>query len=249
MMFQIAAVNSLANDCGTKASFPNIFTHLDYLNKEKSFNPALNHSLDYLNFLSPLRYQPPPRSLPTVKFPFHYENKSIPTDCWVDGFFQSEKYFIHNREAILNLFRETEQGNRAYEKYFAKDIGTTMSIHIRRGDYLKLPNHHPTSPMSYYEKAIDKMAAFDRALVFSDDVEWCKANFKDSRFVFPQEKDYVEMFLMSKCNKHIIANSSFSWWGAWLSDSIQVIAPKTHFGVALKHVKDSDVYPESWIRI
>ena len=249
MLFQIAATTSFAKDCGTEASFPNILNHLNYLNMEMEQNPTLNHSLEYLDFLSPLLSESPSRPLPTIGFPFHYERKSPPSDCWIDGYFQSEKYFIHNRADVLALFREADSTSKAYEKYFKKDSGITISIHVRRGDYLKFPQHHPIAPVSYYEEAIKKMGAFDRALVFSDDVEWCKATFRDPRFIFPQEKDYVELFLMSKCDKHIVANSSFSWWGAWLSNTSQVITPKIHLGVALSNLKDSDIHPKSWIKI
>ena len=249
MLFQIAAVSSMAKDIGTEASFPNLFRHLSYLNREGVCNPNLKHSMDYLSFLSPLRTQMPTTTLPTIGFPLHFEYKDVPLNCWVDGFFQSEKYFAHNRVDILDLFLETDQMIGARKEYFSKDSKITISVHVRRGDYLKSPNHHPVANELYYVEAISKLEPFDVALVFSDDVAWCKDTFTDPRFVFPEEKDYIEIYLMSKCDKHIVANSSFSWWGAWLSSRTQVIAPKRHFGEALNNTKDSDIYPESWNRI
>lgn len=248
MLFQIAAATSIAEDLKTTASFPNLIKHLDYLNNEKTYCPSLNHSHEYLNIFSSLKTDLPKKRLPVFKFPFHYDNLVLPTDCWIDGFFQSEKYFAHNREEILSLFKETEEVVNIFDKY---SIGKkeVISMHVRRGDYLKLSSHHPPLLKKYYREALDNFPVTTKVFVFSDDIEWCKQTFTEDRFRFIKEKDYLELFLMSKCDYHIVANSSFSWWGAWLSEQKGVIAPKRHFGKSLSNISDKDVYPDNWIRI
>jgi hypothetical protein len=103
--------------------------------------------------------------------------------------------------------------------------------------------------MDYYRNAIAEFSDDTRFLVFSDDIQWCKENFKGDNFHFIEgEKDYVDLYLMSLCNNNIIANSSFSWWGAWLNNTPnkKVIAPKQWFGKA-KQLNTKDLIPETWI--
>jgi len=119
-------------------------------------------------------------------------------------------------------------------------------LHVRRGDYLQLPTHHPTCTIDYYHKAL---ANFDgKVLVFSDDIDWCRKTFQDPRFEFVKGNlDYIDLYLMSMCKNNIIANSSFSWWAAWLNDNKdkKVIAPKKWFGPAISH-NTMDLYPKKW---
>ena len=79
--------------------------------------------------------------------------------------------------------------------------------------------------MDYYKKAMDYLDKPDKYLIFSDDIEWCKQNFIGDEFVFIDEKDYISLFLMSYCESHVIANSSFSWWGAWLNSNHGKLRP------------------------
>jgi hypothetical protein len=103
-------------------------------------------------------------------------------------------------------------------------------------------------------KAIKHMDQDSVFLIFSDDIYWCKQNFPDlpEKFVFIDEnKDYEELFLMSKCKNNIICNSTFSWWGAWLNknDQKKVVAPAKWFGSAYDHYNTNDLYCENWIKI
>lgn len=248
MLFQIAATISLSKDLKTEASFPNLNSQLVYLNNRKTETPDLNHAQEYLSFLPNLKTQNPDKKLPIFRFPFHYVERELPVDCWVDGFFQSEKYFAHNRDEILNVFTQTEEIINIFDKY---SIGKeeVISMHVRRGDYLKLSSHHPPLLEKYYREALSNFPVTTKVFVFSDDIEWCKQTFTEDRFCFIKEKDYLELFLMSKCDYHIVANSSFSWWGAWLSSQKKVIAPKKHFGIALNNIIDTDIYPSTWIRL
>lgn len=91
----------------------------------------------------------------------------------------------------------------------------------------------------------------DLFIVFSDDIEWCEENLpKDNFYYIKNEKDYIELYLMSMCNNNITCNSSFSWWGAWLNkkEDKKVIGPKIWFGSAINHNTD-DIIPQSWIKL
>ena len=172
----------------------------------------------------------------------------------LNGYFQSEKYFINYREEILNLF-QIDQTTELYlnEKYQEVLNQNTCSIHVRRGDYLSLPNHHPVQNIDYYKRACDIIGNGKTYLIFSDDIEWCKINFdflKNKIFV-TDNTDFQDLYLMSKCNSNIIANSTFSWWGAWINNHIdkKVIAPKVWFGNFYSNFNTSDLYFENNIII
>ena len=105
--------------------------------------------------------------------------------------------------------------------------------------------------MEYYENALNKLPKDIPVLIFSDDTEWCKKQdiFQPDRFLISEsDNNLVDMCLMTMCSYHIIANSSFSWWGAWISNSKKVIAPKIWFG-SHANLDDRDLVPDSWERI
>lgn len=169
------------------------------------------------------------------------------------GYFQSEKYFKDYENDIRELFM-------SYDIELSNEINNiltnhnTCSIHVRRGDYLKYPDHHPTQTVEYYTNAIHLINEDAVFLVFSDDIGWCKEHFKSipRNFKFIEGyKDYEDLYIMSKCNDNIIANSTFSWWGAWLNNNQnkKVIAPKKWFGPLMKNNNTDDLYCEGWIKI
>lgn len=168
------------------------------------------------------------------------------------GYFQSEKYFLNHRKEILEIFEideiTEEKINQNYGDILSLD---TCSIHIRRGDYLYQQQYHPIQTMEYYNEAIEKIGLDKHFLIFSDDIEWCidNFNFLDNKTFVSNNLDYEDLYLMSKCNNNIIANSSFSWWGSWLNknDDKIVIAPKNWFGSSYSHLETSDLYCEKWI--
>lgn len=164
------------------------------------------------------------------------------------GYFQSEKYFNHIREDIKNDFSFSESITN-YCINFIKDIGDeVISLHIRRGDYLNLQSFHPTPPLEYYVEALKRLPDIP-VLIFSDDPDWCfqQELFNSNRFLISQsDQADFDMCLMTMCNYHIIANSSFSWWGAWLADSKKVFAPKVWFGPSLTHFYTKDLYVDNW---
>ena len=200
-------------------------------------------------------------------FPFQETILSGPTDLL--GFFQSERYFAHCEQEIRHFFTARRELVQQLQVTFGHLLATkTCSIHVRRGDYVsRVPRLFAELAASdYYEKAI---ACFDkdtRFLVFSDDLPWCRQRFQGERFVFNEGlRDIADLFLMASCRGHIIANSSFSWWAAWLDPrpDKQVIAPLAWFageyadssipfraGPLHRGFHDTrDLIPESWTRL
>lgn len=167
------------------------------------------------------------------------------------GYFQSFKYFEKHRDKILkDLNIESLQSN-VIEKY--GDFSDFVSIHVRRGDYLELSDYHHNLQIDYYRKAVKNFDQDTKFLIFSNDIGWCKQNFDFLKHVSFSEalEDWEDIILMSTCRDNIIANSSFSWWGAWLNENKNkiVIAPKNWFGPKYAHKNTKDLLPEDWIVI
>jgi len=164
------------------------------------------------------------------------------------GYFQSEKYFKHRRDEILELFRPGDDFLHEIDKY--KDLFGNISLHVRRNDYVKIyPHIHPPQTPEYYERALELLPKDLKVVVFSDDIAWSRETFKGDRYVIMDEIDYVSLYVMSKMNHHVIANSSFSWWGAWMSEyeDKKIIAPDKWFGPTGENYRD--IVPENWIKI
>lgn len=190
----------------------------------------------------------------SVKFEFN-ELPKLNSSHQIEGYFQSEKYFKNYRKEILELFEiQIETKNKLISLYpFVFDENDLCSIHIRRGDYLHLQNHHPVISIDYYKKAIEYFDKKTKFIIFSDDISWCGENFNfiENKVFIHSLEDYEELYLMSYCKNNIIANSSFSWWGGWLNnheDKI-IIAPKVWFGDSYSSYKTDDLIPENWIKI
>lgn len=171
------------------------------------------------------------------------------------GYFQSGRYFDACRDSLLKEFKflskHEEKANQILAPLNSKLV---CSLHVRRGDYKNLSDYHTNLGIDYYKSAIDiiknniKIAPI-HFLIFSDDTEWCKSTFTNGNFVFADSNDdAAELCAMSKCKVHIIANSSFSWWGSWLSGSPYTIAPKNWFGP--KGPKNWEtVYQQGWMTL
>ena len=185
---------------------------------------------------------------------FHYTPIPYVENLKINGYYQSEEYFLHNRNKILDLFSFNSSHLNLIEEKYGEILKTkTCAIHVRRGNYLTLPNHHPVCTFEYYQQAISLMPKDCEFVVFSDDLEWCKNNFNkiNRKFHFIENNtDYIDLLLMSKCDNNIIANSSFSWWGAWLntSETKLVIAPNRWFGNAINH-NTENLIPKTWIKL
>lgn len=193
----------------------------------------------------------------------HVQLNNIAPPVLLTGYWQSEQYFAEYTNVVREAFSFCGQCPDTSENIL-KNIENTnaVSVHFRRGDYVTSPiasKIHGVLDMDYYKNAIKKIEAkVDKPVfyIFSDDIEWAKANSPDNINNIYQEKksdhkDWFDMFLMSKCKHHIIANSSYSWWGAWLNPSPHkiVIAPKTWFANEKLNTLSTDIIPKQWIKI
>ena len=180
---------------------------------------------------------------------YSYSKIAYSNNLFLVGYFQSEKYFSDKEKEIRHLFSiDSHTRNFIKEMYGRLLTKRTTSIHIRRKDYLKFKDIHPVCKKEYYLEAIKYLPEAEKYLIFSDDIEWCRENFRDRCFeIISGEKDYIDLFLMSCCDNNIIANSSFSWWGAWLNSNPdkRIVAPKTWFGPGVKR-DTRELIPNGW---
>lgn len=178
---------------------------------------------------------------------------------YIKGYWQSEKYFINVRDLLLKEFTPKNPLSEFSQGILnlLEKSSLSISLHIRRGDYLLEKNQkiHGVCGLDYYESAIlqfenqYKNATF---FIFSDDIQWAKDNLKfNSNKIWvdgnDSSKNFEDIYLMSRCNHNIIANSSFSWWGAWLNNhgDKKIIAPKAWFHS--DQYNASDLCCPSWV--
>ena len=192
-------------------------------------------------------------------FHFWKDFFSLSDQKYIAGYWQSEKYFSAISDEIRNDFEfSAALESLNYEVANSMDQCGSVSVHIRRGDYISNKDTHAllgVCPVDYYERAIAYVA--ERVVnpcfyFFSDDIAWVRRTFSlpfQSRFVDHNRdrQSFNDMRLMSLCRHHIIANSSFSWWGAWLGRNRDktVIAPRRWFRRDIKDPKD--ICPDSWV--
>jgi hypothetical protein len=194
-------------------------------------------------------------------FAFDPQILNCSDQAYIDGFWQSEQYFL----PIANTLRKDLQLNApimGHLKEIADHIGscTSVSVHVRRGDYVSNPKttaYHGVCSTEWYESAAAKILEKvnnPTFFVFSDDCEWAKANLHfqcPTVFVEPSPdgQECIDMHVMSLCQHNIIANSSFSWWAAWLNANPNkiVIAPQNWFIAGPKQT--NDLIPMNWLRI
>lgn len=183
---------------------------------------------------------------------FSYVELPKQDDIILRGYFQSEKYFEKHSDYIKKfLFDFSVEMMDEVETYLdtiSYDEQIT-AVHVRRGDYLKSPNFHPVCTIEYYKEAMEKIGG--NFMFISDDIEWCKDNFKgDNIFFSPFTNELDDLYLMMSCENQIIANSSFSWWGTYLCrwDDNKVIAPSRWFG-SQGPQDTQDIYLDNWIII
>jgi hypothetical protein len=181
---------------------------------------------------------------------------------YVSGYFQSEKYFMDIENLLLEQFAIKEEIS-SYGKELEKSIinlKNSCSIHVRRGDYLEGKNSsiHGLLNLNYYKKSIDHIKNKDiniNFFIFSDEIDWVKENFKIDNAIYVESKGeklpHEDIYLMSLCKNNIIANSSFSWWGAWLNQDEDkvVIAPKKWFSDENMLDQSKDIVPDNWLKI
>lgn len=236
-MFQYAALKGLAAKhnyqwCIPPSSFKDPFQDHQLFNVFK------------LTSLKKIGYS----SHPLILESDHYFDKTLfdncPDNVDLGGFFQTKKYFIHIENEIKNDFKFKDKIINEC-KNIISNIGNSTSVHIRRTDF---ETRNECLEINYYLKGLEYFKDADKIIIFSDDVDWCKNQsiFNSNRFYISEFKDNaIDLCLMTLCSGHIIANSSFSWWGAWLADSKKIIAPKKWFG----RNDTADIIPDNWIQI
>ena len=184
---------------------------------------------------------------------------SAPSNAYLEGFWISQDYFIDDEQRIRKdfIFKDQLLGkNLSIAKHIKEN--NSVSLHVRRGDYAShatINYIHGLTDLEYYHTAIKKIQSKVKDahfFIFSDDPDWCKKNLKLSSaatYIDHEHKSYEGMHLMSLCQHHIIANSTYSWWGAWLNPSKDklVIAPKKWFNDPKMNSKN--VIPKTWIKI
>ena len=204
---------------------------------------------------------------------FHFNNNlysTCPDNTSLYGFFQSWRYFIGIEDLIRKDFTFRSEYLKPC-KEMIESVEEPIMLHVRRGDpnltdprgfkwsYTQCSSQHPPQPLEYYEKALRAFPEDQPVIVFSDSVDWVKEQelFKPDRFMIsePEEKysdgsftPYIDLCLMSLCSHAIIANSSMSWWGAWLQTNPDkmVFAPKMWFGPDYKDKDTKDLYYPDW---
>ena len=207
---------------------------------------------------------------------FHFDDalfESCPDNISLYGFFQSERYFKHISDIIKQDFTFLDEHLGPCKEFIEQFDGQEpIMLHVRRGDpnlvdprgfkwaYVNCSDQHPVQSLDCYEKALQEFGDNQPVVVFSDSVDWVKEQefFSGDRFFIsePQYKyddgsflPYTDLCLMSLCSHAIIANSSMSWWGAWLQSNPnkKVIAPKMWFGPAYADKDTKDLYCSDWI--
>lgn len=195
---------------------------------------------------------------------FHFDESILylPDNVYLRGYWQSEKCFNDIENTIRSDFSLREKLTNESEEIanLIRRSKVSVAIHIRRGDYVSNPttnSMHGTCSLSYYQECVKELAEKFSDLqlfIFSDDPVWVKANLY---YKYPtvfvshnaSERAYEDMHLMSLCEHNIIANSSFSWWGAWLNNNPDkiVFAPKKWF--RKDEINTKDLIPDNWIRV
>jgi hypothetical protein len=192
-------------------------------------------------------------------FGFNKEYLKVGGKAYLDGLWASEKYFTDIENQLRKDFTP-----KTVDDYYLSTLAeikavNSVSLHFRRGDYVNDPGtnrHHGVTGFDYYQQAmkiIEEKIKDPVYFVFSDDIEWVKNNLKTNQQVHfikqpDQSRSYQDLLLMSQCSHNIIANSTFSWWGAWLNQNKDkiVCSPAKWFNFD----RDiSDLLPESWIKI
>lgn len=200
------------------------------------------------------------RYIKEQKSDFHPEILTLRDNIYLDGYWQSEKYFSDIQDVIRKEFTVKNKPDPINESYLGEIVDCeSVSVHIRRGDYVSNPTTnqvHGFLGLEYYQRAMNAMLekiGNPHFFVFSDDPEWAERNIKaNAPITYVKHngtKSYEDLRLMSTCKHHIIANSSFSWWGAWLSPDKEkfVIAPKRWF--KSDRLNARDLIPDSWHKI
>lgn len=220
-----------------------------FLEKKNIFQAAL-YELSQRNILVPEFYKEKDIS-------YKKNLKTVKGNKYLMGWFQNEKYFYDYRSLLLRELTPKKKIKISKRLREVLEERETVSVHIRRTDFKKANN---TLPVAYYARAkqyIESKISEPYYIVFSDDITWAKNNLNfDKNVIYISDsgkeklEDYEELLLMSKCDHNIIANSTFSWWGAWLNNNSEkiVIGPRIWFNSCEK-ASQYNIMPKEWVKI
>jgi hypothetical protein len=199
-------------------------------------------NITFLNFTSQTK---------RINTPWEYVDLNFDLESPIEfyGYFQSSKNFYGFGDRLSELFQPTNEFiEKIYRDFPEIKKENTISIHIRRGDYLSIGAILPTIDKSYIDECLYKIGDYDHIFIFSDDVNWVKENliYENSTIVDSLE-DYEDLWLISLCKINIMSNSSFSWWGAFLNknENKKVYAPSVWFGPNGER-NYLDIYEKNW---
>jgi len=247
-MFQYATVLGISRFIGTSFSIPN---HREVLRDGLGNNlrielfDCFDLKPDNIGFVSGEVCQ---------EKHFHFDddflnlNKDVNYDFV--GYFQTEKYFKHAEKEVRDNFIFKDEIKKDCDELLSS-VDSPVALHIRRGDYTINSGNHHNLTLEYYSNALEYFPNRE-VIIFTDDPNWASQQdlFSDDRFLVSENNSpYHDLYMMSQCSDFIIANSTFSWWGAWLANRGKVISPKKWFGPALENNNTKDLYLENWIKL
>lgn len=252
-LFQLAALIGHAERFGYDFCIP---YHRDRP-KNLEISSIFDYSYIYKNINVP-EYRCRDMYAPELERSFGYQEIPKIDNISINGYFQSEKYFRHISDKLRCVYFKFQKKHTDYvsEKYGEVLSRNTVAIHIRdfrKGGYgTGIEEYHPFVPIEFYENLIRTLPSDLTYLIVSPDIVWCRDNLsfiKDPVFV-DNGNIATDLLVLSKCKNVIIANSTYSWWGAWLSSYTykKIYVPKSFwFGPALRHLDTKDLFPEEWI--
>lgn len=259
-MFQYATLLSVALKNKYKYTIPEVddYYNHDYERQEIYFKKGFkNISAERLSPTNLLKISNKFNQCHGEVFKFSPQVLNVPDNCDIFGYFQSYKYFIDFKDKIIDEFTFNDWLFDNINIDLINIANKCSSIHIRAGDYKRKQNVHRLLDLSYYAEAI-RLCKTDKFLVFSDDDNYAEKILQEIvakvDFIFIKNNNpFLDLLLMSLCKNNIIANSTFSWWAAFLNkheDKI-VVAPKIWFGPDLsgQNIWVKDLIPDKWTTI
>lgn len=244
-MFQIAK----AKTEGFKNNIDVVFRPISFIpmegNQPTKYMNNIFRNLKFDNITEPLiRISEPSWSYNKIEPLYHTSTEFF-------GYFQSSKNFLNFKKEIQKMFLPTEEFKKKikslYPQIFDKN---SVSIHVRRGDYLSISEVLPVLDKSYFDNCVNQID-YSNIFIFSNDKVWSKNNLNyDNSTVVEGLEDYEEMWTISLCNHNIMSNSSFSWWGSYLNtnEDKKITVPSVWFGPNGEK-NFQDIYENGWIKI
>lgn len=245
-MFQISKSVSESLEHGLQPEFLKDAFIPMHGNQPTNYLTNIFRNIKFVDFLPPrLRV-----SEPTWSYTDLNVNYTTPIEFY--GYFQSSKNFKGHRDKIRELFSPTDDFKKKIQSIYPEVFyKRSVSLHVRRGDYLGISDVLPVIDKTYIDECLRQIGEYSNIFIFSNDKEWCKENLNyNNSIVVEGLEDYEEIWMMSLCNNNIMSNSSFSWWGSYLNKNInkQVYVPSIWFGPNGEK-NYQDIYEDGWIKI